>query len=130
MRIQDAQESFRDLRELIVDLQVNARRKKRESFEQPLDVWILALIGFRIQDQPRSDLWILSREFRAQLPQEVQFVFVVEQQLVTHRALPEPYTRRLPAAEPCRRKPVRVPGPSAACLRSGNSARANSPGCL
>jgi hypothetical protein len=46
MRIQDAQQGFRDLRKLVVDFQVNACGKKREGLQQALHMRVFALVRF------------------------------------------------------------------------------------
>src|SRR5579863_6737681 len=116
MRIKNTEERLGDFGELVVDLQMDARRKKRKRLQQPFDVRVFALIG--LHNEARRDLRILVRKLRPHLAQEVEFAFVVEQQIVTHCAHPGSDTRRLSAAGPCRTKSVQARGPSAAGPRS------------
>jgi hypothetical protein len=47
VRVDDREQRFGDLRKLVIDLQVNARREKRERLHHPLYVRVFA--GVRIQ---------------------------------------------------------------------------------
>ena len=69
MRIEDAEQRLRDLRKLVVDLQVNARGEKGERFQQALDVRIVAFV--RLQDQPPGDFRVFLAELRAKLAKVV-----------------------------------------------------------
>ena len=86
MRIEDVEQSLGDLREIIVDAQMHARRQQRERFDHPLDVGIFATVGF--QQQPGGDLGMLVGELRSHLAQEGEFAFVIISQLIAHCLLP------------------------------------------
>ena len=86
MRIDDVEEGLGDLREIVVDLEMDARGEKREPLEQPLDVGILALVGLELE--ARRHLGIPPGELRAHAPEKRQLALVVVQQIVTHRRLP------------------------------------------
>ena len=82
MRIEHLEQRLGDLRELVVDLEVDARREKRERLDQPLDVRILALAA--LEQQPAGDLRVLLGELRRHPADERQLAFVVGEQLVPH----------------------------------------------
>src|SRR5262249_46614904 len=92
MRVKNAEQRLSDLRKFIVDLEVNAGRKKRERFEQAFDMWVRALI--RLEKQTARDSWIFFREFRAKLAEEIQLPVVIELEFVTHFVLRGLGTRR------------------------------------
>lgn len=94
--IENAQHRAGDFGKFVVDLEMDARREKREGFEHALDVRVFALIG--LDEEARGDLGVLAGKFRAHLAQEGQLAFVVEQQIVTHRALHPPDIHRSKAA--------------------------------
>ena len=106
MRIDDTQQRLGNLRKLVVDLQVDARRQKGKAFQQPLHVRIVAL--GRLQDQPRGDLGILLGELRAQLAHVRQLALVVQQQVIPHSG---PRTRRWSVPAPCRTRRARAQDP-------------------
>lgn len=65
MRVQHTEQGIRNLRKLIIDLEMNSRRKEREGLDQPLDMRVLAFIG--LQQEAASYLGIGLGEFLPQL---------------------------------------------------------------
>ena len=123
MRVEDFQQALRQLREIVVELAVDAGGDEGEALQQPLDVRIVG--GFAGKAQPAGDLRMLLGEFGGQLAQIAEFAVVVGVQLVKHRAAP---ARSRPGSrdrEPSRRRsapapalPARAPRcESAACDR-------------
>ena len=86
MRIQDVEEGFGQLRQLIVELPVNPGGQEGEAFQQAFDVRILAAI--RLQSEPLSDLPMFLGKLRAHLAQKAQLPLVIADQLIRHRLLP------------------------------------------
>ena len=109
MRIDDVEDRLRDLREVIVDLEMHSRGKERERFDHPLDVRILALR--RLELEAASDLRIALRELRPHSADVCELALVVVEQLLTsHGTLPRRIrrhllsrTRRSRSAGRCRR---------------------------
>jgi tripartite-type tricarboxylate transporter receptor subunit TctC len=83
LRANGLQDVLRQARELRVQLQVDARREKREPLEQALDVRVGALEAR--QPETRGDLGILLRVLRPHLAHELQFPLVVAQQARVHQ---------------------------------------------
>src|SRR5690606_12433642 len=71
---------------LRVELELDARRQERETFEQPLDVGIGDLEAFHAE--PAGDLRKLARELRAHLADVLQLAVVVAQETRVHYACP------------------------------------------
>ena len=67
MRIEHLQQALRQLREIVVELAVDAGGDEGEALQQPLDVRIVG--GFAGQAQPAGDLRMLLGEFAGQLAQ-------------------------------------------------------------
>ena len=82
MRVDDAQQRLGDLRELVIDLEVDTGGEERERLQQPFDVGIFAFV--RLEVQARRDLRILLGKLRAHPAQEAELAFVVQQQFVAH----------------------------------------------
>ncbi len=89
--VQDPEERFRDLRELVVDLEAHARREEGEGLEEALDVRVLALV--RLELQAGRDLRVLVRELGPHLAKEAQLALVVLQEVAAHHS---PFTAKLP----------------------------------
>jgi len=75
MRIKNVEQRFGNLREIIIDAQMNSSRKQGKSFEHPFNVRIFATVW--LQQQARCDLGILIRKFRSSLAQEREFALVI-----------------------------------------------------
>src|SRR5580765_2284163 len=67
MRVKNAEQRFGDFRELVVDLEMDARSQIGEGFDEAFDVRIFAAVG--IEQETRGDLWIFLGELRAHLAQ-------------------------------------------------------------
>ena len=89
--VQNPEKRFRDLRELVVDLEAHARREEREGLEKPFDVRVLALV--RLELQAGRDLRVLVGELGPHLAQEAQLALVVLQEIAAHQS---PLTAKLP----------------------------------
>src|SRR3954454_25153526 len=92
MRIQNVQQSFRNLRELIVQLVMHSAAEKCERLDQALHMRVLA--GIRLEHQPAGDLRVLLPELRRHLADESQLALVVGEQFVSHESAPETMNRR------------------------------------
>jgi hypothetical protein len=80
--VEDAEQSLGDFGELVVDFEVDAGGEEGEGFEEALDVGIVAFVGF--EDEAAGDFGVFLGEFGAKLAEVVEFVFVVEEEFVTH----------------------------------------------
>ncbi len=80
MRIQHRKQCIGDLRELVVELLVDAPGEERERLDHPLDVRVLA--GVALDQQARGDLGIAIGEFLGELAQRGQLLLVVGQDVV------------------------------------------------
>jgi hypothetical protein len=80
--INDAEESFGDLRKLIVNFEVHAAGEEGERFQEAFDMRVLALGVF--QDESAGDFWIFFCKIRAHLTDKAEFAFVVKEKVVTH----------------------------------------------
>ena len=76
--VENSEERFRDLGELVVDLEAHARREEREGLEKPFDVRVLALV--RLELQAGRDLRVLVGELGPHLAKKAQLALVVLQE--------------------------------------------------
>ena len=86
MWIDDIEERFADLGEIIVDLEVDARSQEGEGLEQALHVRVGAFIG--LEQQARGHLGVALGELRPGAAEEAELLLVVVEQLVTHPLAP------------------------------------------
>src|SRR5690606_39826029 len=84
VRVDDVEQRFAELGEVVVDAQVYARGQEREALEQPLDVRVVALVGLELE--PRRHLRVAAPELRARPPQEGQLALVVVEQVVDRKS--------------------------------------------
>jgi hypothetical protein len=82
MGIKDVEQSLGNLREFIVNFQMDARGEKGKTLEEPLDMRIVTSV--HVQLQTRGDLGVLFGEFLPQLPEEGEFVFIIVEKIISH----------------------------------------------
>src|SRR6185503_3012326 len=78
------EQRLREARELGVDLELHARREKRDAFEQSFDVGIGHLQA--VHPEPGRDLRELLDELGASLPQVLQLEVVILEEAGVHHA--------------------------------------------
>ena len=92
MRVKRIQQRFGDLREIVIQLVVDAATQQCEGFDEPFHMRIFG--NPAPQHEATRHARILIRELRRHLPNEIQFALVVWQQLVSQAFPPETETRR------------------------------------
>ena len=85
MGVNRFQNRLGEARKLGVELEMHARGKKREAFQQSLDKWVRAdVLCVAIQRKPSGDFWEIAGELPSGFPKVLEFDVVEIQEAAIH----------------------------------------------